>query len=108
MEEVRTKGFTAKDMFNAATAISLKNVIGETLKVVAVWICERPDNNGEVQVVANLKTSDGTVYGTISDTVIRSALALPEMLEESKSIAIKVESRPGKEEGREYLVITLA
>ncbi len=106
MEEIRTKEFTAKDMFNSATAKPLKSAIGTTLKVVAIWICERPDLDGEVQVVANIKTEDGSIYGTISDTVIRSVLALPEMLEEGP-VAINVEERPGAK-GRNYLVITLA
>ena len=106
MEEIRTKEFTAKDMFNSATAMPLKSVIGSTLTVVGIWVCERPDLNGEIQTVANIKTEDGTIYGTISDTVIRSVLALPEMLEEGP-VAINVEERPGTK-GRSYLVITLA
>lgn len=107
MEEIRTKEFTAKDMFNAATAKPLKSAIGEKLNVVGLWVCERPDLNGVVQVVANIKTDDGSIYGTISDTVIRSLLALPEMLEEEGTITINVEERPGQK-GRSYLVITLA
>lgn len=107
MEEIRTNNFTAKDMFNAATARPLKSAVGQTLTVVGVWVCERPDLNGEVQTVANIKTDDGAIYGTISETVIRSVLALPEMLQEDGSIAINVEERPGKG-GRNYLVITLA
>lgn len=107
MMEIRTEAFTAKDMFNSATAQPLKSAIGETLNIVAIWVCERPDLNGEVQTVANLKTDAGVIYGTISETVIRSVLALPEMLEESGSVAINVEERPGQK-GRSYLVISLA
>ena len=106
MEEIRTNEFTAKDMFNSATATPLKSAVGKTLNITAIWVCERPDLSGEIQVVANLKTEDGTIYGTISDTVIRSALALPEMLEDGP-VAINVEERPGQK-GRSYLVITLA
>lgn len=107
MEEIRTQEFTAKDMFNAATARPLKSVVNQTLNVVGVWVCERPDLNGEVQTVANIKTDDGAIYGTISETVIRSVLALPEMLQADGMVAINVEERPGKG-GRNYLVITLA
>lgn len=107
MEEIRTKEFTAKDMFNAATAKPLKSMVGETLNVVGIWVAERPDLNGEVQTVANLKTDDGSIYGTISDTVIRSVLALPEMLMTEPVIPINVEERPGTK-GRNYIVITLA
>lgn len=106
MEEIRTQEFTAKDMFNAATAKPLKSVIGTTINVVGVWICERPDLNGEVQTVANLKTDDGSIYGTISETVIRSALALPELLV-TGPVAINIEERPGSK-GRNYIVLTLA
>lgn len=106
MEEIRTREFTAKDMFNSATAMPLKSAIGQTLTIVGIWVCERADLNGEVQTVANLKTADGTIYGTISDTVIRSVVALPEMLEEGP-VTINVEERSGQK-GRSYLVITLA
>ena len=106
MEEIRTSEFTAKDMFNSATAMPLKSAIGQALVVTAIWVCERADLNGEVQTVANIKTEDGTIYGTISDTVIRSIIAIPEMLEEGP-VAINVEERPGQK-GRSYLVITLA
>ena len=107
MMELRTKEFTAKDMFNAATAQPLKSAIGQTLSITAVWVCERPDLEGDVQTVANLKAEDGTIYGTISETVIRSVIALPEMLESGEPVAIKVEERPGQK-GRSYLVISLA
>lgn len=106
MEEIRTNNFTAKDIFNSATAEPLKTVIGEVINVVAIYVTERPDLNGEVQVVANLKTDEGEIYGTISETVIRSVLALPEMLEEDGSVAIRVEEREGTK-GRSYLVATL-
>lgn len=107
MVEIRTSNFTAKDMFNSATAKPLKSAIGQILNIVAIWVTERPDLDGEVKTVANLKADNGEIYGTISDTVIRSALALPEMIEESGSVAIKVDERPGTK-GRNYLVLTLA
>lgn len=106
MEEIRTNNFTAKDIFNSATAKPLKSAIGEVLNIVAIYVCERADLNGEIQVVANLKTDDEEIYGTISDTVVRSVLALPEMLEEEGSVAIKIEERPGTK-GHSYLVATL-
>ena len=107
MEEIRTREFTAKDMFNAATANALKTMVGQTIRVVGIWVTERPDLNGEIKTVANLKTEDGSIYGTISETVIRSVLALPEMLEEAGYVDINVEERPGTK-GRSYIVITLA
>lgn len=107
MEEIRTSEFTAKDMFNAATANPLKSAIGETLVITGIWVCERPNLDGVAQIVANVKTKDGKIYGTISDTVIRSIIALPEILEEEGEVTINVEERPGKA-GRSYLVITLA
>lgn len=107
MVEIRTSNFTAKDMFNAATAKPLKSAIGQVLNITAIWVTERPDLDGVVKTVANLKADDGSIYGTISDTVIRSAMALPEMIEESGSVVIRVEERPGTK-GRNYLVATLA
>lgn len=107
MEEIRTKNFTAKDMFNSATAKPLKSMVGQTIDVSAIWICERPDLDGVAQTVANIKTVDGTIYGTISETVIRSLFALPEMLLTEEYISINVEERDGTK-GRNYIVITLA
>lgn len=106
MEEIRTKDFTAKDMFNSATATPLKTMIGKTITVSGIWVCERTDNDGVIQTVANIKSVDGTIYGTISETVIRSVLAMPEMLEEMSTIDIKVEERAGNK-GRSYLIIQL-
>lgn len=106
MEEIRTKEFTAKDMFNSATANALKTMIGKTIRVVGLWICERPDLDGVIKTVANFKADDGSIYGTVSDTVVRSAIALPEMLEEAGFVDINVEERPGTKD-RKYIVITL-
>ena len=69
MEEIRTKEFTAKDMFNAATANPLKSKIGEQLNIVGIWVCERSNLDGEVQTVANIKTDDGAIYVTISESI---------------------------------------
>lgn len=106
MTEIRTKNFEAKDVFNSATAMPLKNAVGEVLPITALWICERPDADGVAQVVCNLKTQDGTIYGTISETVIRSAVALPEMLDVMPVVEVKVEERAGNK-GRSYLVMQL-
>lgn len=107
MNDIRTKNFTGRDVFNAATAKALKDVVGQTLIVTDIWITERVDNDGIAQVVANIKTSDGEIYATISNSVIRSAEAIPELLEEGP-VSINVEERPSKNGGRDYLVITLA
>lgn len=107
MEDIRTELFTATDMFNATTALPLKSVIGQTIEVVALWLTERPDIDGVVKPVVNFKTKDGTIYGSISQPVIRSAVAIPELLKSSPSVAIRVEERAGKG-NRNYLVIQLA
>lgn len=107
MEEIRTPGFTAKDMFNATTSEGLKSVVGKTINVVDVWIVERPDIDGVVQQVANFKTDDGLIYSTISQPVIRSAVAIPELLQESSPVAIRVEERAGSG-SKKYLIIQLA
>lgn len=106
MEEIRTKGFTGKDIFNSATATPLKTMVDQVITVTAIWVCERVDKDGVIQTVANIKAKDGTVYGTISETVLRSVLALPEMLDEMSEIDIRVEERSGNH-GRSYLVIQL-
>ncbi len=107
MEEIRTSNFTAKDIFNAATATPLKTMIGKTIPITALWITERPDADGVVQIVASLKAEDGTIYGTISETIIRAAIALPELLAESSPVNVEIEEREGTK-GHSFLVMHLA
>jgi len=110
MTNIRTENFTAKDIFNTATAKPLKDCInpktgkGE-ITISAVYITERPDQDGNVQEVANFKLDNGDIVSTISQTVIKSACALPELLEDG-DVTVEIEQRQGNH-GRSFLVLVL-
>lgn len=76
MKELRTPGFTAKDLFNASSSKALKDVIGEELKVTDLCVVEKNDG----VVAGYLKVEDGTVYATISTSVTAQFDGLMELL----------------------------
>lgn len=98
MEKIKSKGFTAKDEFNAAAAEGLKNAKNNIIEVKDLMIKE----NIEGKAVAYLKTSDDTLYATISSTVIEQSLALFDML----PAKILVKGQASKD-GNEYLTLEL-
>ena len=98
MEKVKTQGFTAKDDFNATSATPLKDAKNSVIKVSDVMIKE----NAEGKAVAYFKTNDGTIYGTVSTTVVEQALALIDL----EPAEILVNTNTSKQ-GREYLILEL-
>lgn len=105
MEKTRTKGFTAKDEFNASTATPIKEATGEILEVEDVMVAEKHDND-EVVVVGYLKTTNGDMYATISDTIINQLLALIEMIDEDGSQKVSVQAKTSNA-GRQYFMLQL-
>lgn len=104
MENVR-ENFDAKDIFNTSTARSLNDLEdGAELVVQGVYITEKPDKDGVVQPVCYFKTEDG-IYGTISNSVISSAVAIPELLGDG-ALAIRIVKRKSGN-GRTYNLIEL-
>lgn len=107
MEEIRTINYSAHDVFNEASAKSLKDTKPEdVLTVSGVHICERPDNDGVIRTQCFFKTDAG-IFGTVSKSVLVSATALPDLLKEEDAVKIKVVRRKGNS-GREYLMLELA
>lgn len=110
MEDVR-KNFEAKDIFNTSTALSLNDLEdGATLTVKGVYITEKPDKDGVVKPVCYFKTEDDkgatVIYGTISNSVIGAAVAIPELLEEGGALDIRVVKRKSAN-NRKYNLIEL-
>ena len=99
METIRTNGFTAKDMFNAGSATPLKQAEGKAFEVKDVCVKE----NAEGQLVGYIKTADGTVYATISQTVVEQVKTLAEMLPAKVTVITKKSNA-----GRDYLMLELA
>lgn len=98
MEKVKTQGFSAKDEFNAASATPLKDAKNSVIKVSDVMIKE----NAEGQAVAYFKTNDGTIFATVSATVVEQSLALIDLV----PAEILVNANTSKQ-GREYLILEL-
>lgn len=103
MATIRTKGFTAKDLFNAASAISLKDCEGQILKVTDVAVVEK---TFEEQVITYLKSKDGKVFASISPTIAEQAVSLAEMVEKT-AVDVRVISKISNA-GNTYIMLELA
>lgn len=107
MELIRTKGITAKDIFNATSAKSIKDIKDETISVNGVFVKEKAEEDGKVTTVGYLKTEDGVIYATVSATVIEQLEPLAEMLDETGSVCnIKVVGKTSNA-NREYFQLEL-
>lgn len=106
MEKIKTANFTAKDEFNATSATPIKAVKNSVIRVTDIMIKDKlPDENGKVETVGFLKAEDGTIYATISVTVIEQMLSLPELLRDGAlDILVVPKTANG---GREYFVLEL-
>lgn len=95
---------TSKDRFNAKTnSQSLEN--GLKLKLVAVGTIKQVDSNGEKEIGV-MKTDDGVIYTTISNTVITLLPELEEMINEEETVDIAVVQRKSKS-NREFFTLEL-
>ena len=99
METIRTNGFTSKDLFNVGSATPLKEVEGKTIEAKDVCVKE----NAERQLVGYIKDADGTVYATISQTVVEQVKTLAEMVPANVTVISKRSNA-----GRNYLMLELA
>ena len=106
MEKTKSKGFTAKDEFNASSATPIKEAKGETLNVKDVMVTEKFDDKENKNVlVGYIKTDDEQIYATISGTIINQLLALVEMVEDGTQTVL-VQSNQSNS-GREYFMLKL-
>lgn len=101
MEKIKTKGFSAKDEFNASSATPIKMAKNSVLKVTDVMIKDKTDG----ETVGYLKTDDGIIFATISATVIEQLVALSEMLT-GDTLDILVVAKTSNS-GREYFMLEL-
>ena len=103
METIRTKGFTAKDIFNSTASTPIKDVKEETIKVADIFVKDKVDGD----TVGYLKTEDGTIYATVSNTVIDQLPALAEINEgQNGAVEVKVVPKTSNS-GREYYILEL-
>lgn len=107
MEKIKTKGFTAKDEFNSANSTPFKAIKNSVIKVTDLMVKDRvPDDEGKVETVGFIKSEEGEIYATISDTVIEQLIVLKEIIESegAKDILIVPKQSNG---GREYFMLEI-
>lgn len=102
MEGFRTEGFTAKDLFNAASATPIKSLKGSSIEVTDVMVSVNSDG----ELVGYMKDTQGIIYATISSTVIDQLKPLAELLDDASSIRIGVISKTSDND-REYFMLEL-
>lgn len=103
---MRYGNFTAKDTFNAAAA-NILSELKEAIEVSGLEIDTKPNKDGEVIETATIKTTDGTLYSTISVSAIQQLYALAEMLEDGETdLKIEVVRRTSTQ-GNQYIQLQL-
>lgn len=98
MEKIKTQGFTAKDEFNSASATPIKMAKNSVIEVVDIMVKDKADG----ETVGYLKSKDGTIYATISATVIEQLLSLVDLVP-AKVMVVPKQSNAG----REYFLLEL-
>lgn len=98
--------FTSKDKLNAIAALPLQSIKGNTITLTGIAVDDRPDRDGQVITIGYLKDSEGNIYTTISDTVIRGLVALMDyMCDESlDEIDVKIATKKSKNNREFYLL----
>lgn len=98
MEKIKTNGFTAKDEFNSASATPIKIAKNSIIKVTDVMIKDKADG----ETVGYLKAEDGTIFATISATVIEQLISLVDLVPAEVLVTPKQSNQ-----GREYFMLEL-
>ena len=107
MEKLKTKGFTAIDEFNSANSTPFKAIKNSVITVTDLMVKDRvPDEDGKVETVGYIKDKDGSVYATISDTVIEQLIVLKDIIESDgpQDVLIVPKTSNG---GREYFMLEI-
>lgn len=107
MEKIKTKGFTAKDEFNSANSTPFKAIKNSVVKVTDLMVKDRvPDDEGKVETVGFIKSAEGEIYATISDTVIEQLIVLKEIIESEGAQDILIVPKQSNG-GREYFMLEI-
>jgi hypothetical protein len=106
MEKIKTEGFSAKDEFNAANSTPIKVAKNSVITITDIMVKDKmADDDGKVETVGYLKAEDGTIYATISATVIEQLIPLMDILKEGPQNLLVVPKTSGA--GREYFMLEL-
>jgi hypothetical protein len=107
MEKLKTVGFTAKDEFNSVNSTPFKAIKNSIIKVTDLMIKDRvPDEDGKVETVGFIKDESGTVYATISDTVIEQLIVLKDIIEAEGPQDVHIVPKTSNG-GREYFMLEI-
>lgn len=107
MEKIKTKGFTAKDEFNSVNSTPFKAIKNSVVKVTDLMVKDRvPDDDGKVETVGIIKSEEGEIYATISDTVIEQLIVLKEIIESEGAQDILIVPKQSNG-GREYFMLEI-
>lgn len=107
MEKIKTKGFTAKDEFNSANSTPFKAIKNSVIRVTDLMIKDRvPDGDGKVATVGYIKSEEGYVYATISDTVIEQLIVLKDIIESDGPQDVLIVPMKSNA-GREYFMLEI-
>nr|DAM91064.1 MAG TPA: ssDNA binding protein [Caudoviricetes sp.] len=104
---ISTKNIGKTELFNAKSASIALQTVSETLTITGAAIVDEANrNNGEISEVGYLFTKDGTVYGTISETVIDMLTDLIAFLDEVGELPVTVIHRTAKS-GRDFISLRI-
>lgn len=96
--EIRTNGITGKDVFNCGSSTPLKDVVGKELNVVDIYVTVKEDGT----TAGYLKTDEGDMYATISNSILGQLEGLVELLP-ATVVAVSKKSNAN----RDYLMLEL-
>lgn len=103
--EKKSSSWSAKDTFNIIKGTSLADAVGSTLEISAAVIGEDLSNDtGEIVNTGYIKTTDGTIYNTISKTARQQLDALCDMIDDEGAITVKVCNQKCKNDQRREFV----
>lgn len=103
--EKKTKTWSAKDTFNIIKGTAIADAIGSTIEVVAIAIGEDFSNDtGEMVKTGYIKTTDDSIYNTISKTIRQQLDALCDMIDGEGSISVQIKSQKCKNDAKREFV----
>lgn len=107
MLSLSTKNIGKTELFNAKSASIALQTVSETLTVTGAAIADETNTkSGEISEVGYVFVKDGSVYGTISATVIEMLPTLIDLLDEVGELPMTVVHRKAKS-GREFISLQI-
>jgi hypothetical protein len=102
-----TKNIGKMELFNAKSGSIALQTVSETLTVIGAAITDETNaESGEISEVGYIFDKDGSVYGSISPTVIDMLPALIDLLDEVGELPMTVVHRKSKSD-REFISLQI-